>query len=152
MSNKYITWSRRRQEMYNNMPYIEFAFGTEQAEKVFANWGLKYPEDKDKCCSIIGCGDIIQKKDVEAFHRWERETLKTIEDEKLELLKDKQFCKDMFMYEMQNHEWQITLDNLDVITACGLTAQQIADSPVLMAAWKEAKAEYWQKCLDNDWF
>lgn len=148
----YIEWSRKRQEMYNNMPYIKFAFGQDQAEKVFAEWGLKYPEDSDKCCSLIGCGDIIQNKDVEAFHRWERETIKAIEDEKLELLKNKDFCKEMFMYELGNHEWQLTGDDNAVLRACGLTTKQVEADKMLATVWVETKKDYYQKCLDNDWF
>ena len=59
---------------------------------------------------------------------------------------------DMFYFELGNHEYQITLDLEPTIVACGLTINGINDNEILLKSLKQAKADFMQDCIDNDWF
>lgn len=150
--NKYIEFKNKEHEIYNNMPYIRYAFGEEQIIKVFNEWGLKYPKHRDKVTSLFGAGDIIQKKDLPLFNQWKRENLDSLQQEKQELLKDREFVYDMFMYELGNHEWQLSYNNNEVLYACGLTRKNIENNYLFAECWETSKKDYWQWCLDNDNF
>lgn len=149
---KYTDWNKRKEEAMKELPYIKFAFGKEQIAKVFSDWGLKYPDDIDKVDSFYGAGDIILKEDVPKYKQWYKDTNEKLDKEFDESMKDKEFVKDMFIYELGNHEWQISGDDWDTLDACGLSEEEVENDDFLREIWAESKKEYWKMCVENDWF
>lgn len=148
----YEQFKQEQQDKVNQMPYVRFAFGKTQIEKVFKEWGLSYPADEDKVCVIWGTGDIIQKKDVPAFRAWERDFDEAHQKEFDELLTHDEFVHEMFMCELANHEWQLTFDNETVIEACGFEIEEFVKDERLCDLWSVAKKEYWKQCEEHNWF
>jgi len=46
------------------------------------------------------------------------------------------------LYEMANHEYCITFDREEVLTACGLTENDYQTNADIRKAWKAARNEY----------
>lgn len=148
----YAEYTKQLQEKMNHLPYIKFAFGDYQTQAVFNSWGLTYPDDLDKVTTIYGAGDIIQKKDVEAFHQWYEEISKPLDDEFQELIKNDDFVIDMFIYELGNHEYQYSLDDTTVINACGFSMAEFNQDDRLTRLYKIATRKFFALCDENDWW
>lgn len=91
-------------------------------------WGLDPEKDLDKIVSI-GAGGYIQKKDRslmhETFDRHRRERKEAIAADQT----GEGFIFDMFLYELNNHEYGYTGDTSEALEALGLTAQEVVDDP-----------------------
>lgn len=104
----YKEYKDARQKRFNELP-IYFAFSDEQFEEVLRKTGASGPEDF-YTNSFLG-GGFYLKKDADAIRAWANE------DDKLdELMKDYEFAKDAFRYEMGNHEYFINLYQADLDT------------------------------------
>lgn len=148
----YAQYTREKQAAYNSMPYIRYAFGDYQTQAVFNSWGLTYPDDLDKVTTLWGCGDIIQKKDIAAFRKWNEEILKPFDAEFDELIQNDDFVIDMFIYEMGNHEYQYSEDDIEIIHACGLSLKYFEQHPHYLDLFKIAKRKFYQLCNENNWY
>lgn len=120
--NKYEELKAKQQKRVDSFP-MKFAFSDEQFNKAMNELGLS-PEDTDKVISIGG-GGFIRKSDLKAFE----ELFDTIDKEmKEEIAKDKtgeHFIKDMFFYELQNHEFGYTKELDDTLEALDLKKEDI---------------------------
>lgn len=100
--NKYVQLKEKHQNLFNAFP-ISFAFNHKQFAEGMKSLGLS-PEDKDKVVGIGG-GGFIRKKDKEAFNKLIRDNKKEMQDEILADKTGEGFIKDMFLYELANHEY-----------------------------------------------
>lgn len=120
--NLYKNLKSKHQKEVDEFP-ISFAFSDKQFAEGMRKLGL-LPTDTDKVYSI-GLGGFIRKKDSKAFG----DMLKRHTNEMNEAIsKDKTgagFIKDMFLYEMWNHEYGYTGDLEPVLSALGLTFKDI---------------------------
>ena len=127
--NKYTELRTRQQEEVNALP-LGFAFSNSQFDEMMRGWGLDPEKDTDKIVSI-GAGGFIQKKDRslmhETFARHERELKEAIASDAT----GEGFIFDMFLYELDNHEYGYTGDTTDALEALGFTAQEVVDDPRL---------------------
>lgn len=55
------------------------------------------------------------------------------------------FVYEMFLYEMDNHEYGYTGDLEDTLDALGMTIEEIAASEKLMAGLEKAKKVVWSR-------
>jgi hypothetical protein len=137
--NKYRELKQRHQTEVNNFP-IKFAFTNEQFEKGMQELGLA-PTDTDKVYSISG-GGFIRKTDAQAFgdmfKRHGAEMQKEIDADTT----GENFIKDMFTYELGNHEYGYTGDLSDTLDSLDLTMDKINNSPNLLKGLQLAIAEY----------
>ena len=99
------------------------------------------PTDTDKIVHIGG-GCYIRKTDREAF----RALVKKLEKEKEDALAadttGEGIIKDMFLYELGNHEYCITYDLEDTLNAVGLTVDEINADKRLLRGLEKALTQY----------
>lgn len=118
--NQYTELQERQQQEINALP-LGFAFGKEQFAEMMEQWGLDPEKDIDQICSI-GAGGYIQKKDVEAV----RQTFARHREERAAVLKaDTEYIYQMFLCELDNHEYSYTGDPTDALAALGYSLEQV---------------------------
>lgn len=128
MANTYITMKRRQQKEVDDFPMFA-AFSEEALYEGMKEMGLTNTE-RHKLTSL-GCGVFIRAADVPA---WEAMALRHKRERNEAILADKKgtgFIKEMFSYELSNHEYSFTLDLTDTLDALNLTVEQINASPAL---------------------
>ena len=129
----------RQQKEVNTLP-IRFAFNQEQFREIMKEWGLRPKMDLDKIARIPW-GGFIQKKDAplmhETFARHRRELQAAIDADPT----GEGFIKDMFLYELENHEYSYTGTSEDALEALGLSYEDVAANPKLVHGLELAEKE-----------
>ena len=145
MKNQYQILKDKQQKEFNAFP-IGAAFSQKQFEEMMAKWSL-FPTDTDKILHI-GSGCYIRKTDREAFH----ELVDRLDREKQEAIAADTtgdgIIKDMFLYELANHEYCITYDLDDTLDALGLTVDEINADPRLLRGLEKALKQYLKDTKD----
>lgn len=135
MKNLYLELKEQHQKEVNDFPTF-FAFDNKQFEKGMEKLGLQ-KDDTDKIVSIGG-GGYIKLADVEKwnniFNSYEEKKLLAMNDEKT----GQQYIVDMFVYELNNHEYSYTRDISDTLDALGLTGEQINNDERLRVGLAQA--------------
>lgn len=97
----------------------------------------------------FGGGGFIRKTDVKEF----LEMRKRAKEEILEEINNDQtgdaFIKDMFKYELANHEYCITHNLNDTLEAIGLTIEEIENNKALSKGLELARKEYLEEIEEN---
>ena len=132
--------TKRHQDEVNAFPMFA-AFNEAQLEEGMRKLGINpNPRNRSKITSI-GYGMYVRKSDVDAL----REMLRSHSKEKADAiaadLTGETFIKDMFVAEMENHEYAYTMDLTDTLHALGLTRSQVFETPVLLRGLKLAHDE-----------
>ena len=127
--NQYQVLRDRQQKEVNALP-IRFAFNQEQFREIMKEWGLRPKMDLDKIARIP-FGGFIQKKDAplmhETFARHHREFQAAVDADST----GEGFIKDMFLYELENHEFSYTGTAEDALDSLGLSYDDVAANPRL---------------------
>lgn len=135
--NKYEKMRKRQQEEFNALP-LGFAFSNEQFEKMMIGWGLDPEKDIDKILRIPG-GGFVQKKDRALLH----DTLNRHDAEMQAAIKEDKtgdgFIYEMFLYELNNHEYGYTRDATETLDALGYTFEQLEADKILAHGFKKAQ-------------
>ena len=136
--NRYAELRHRQQEEFNALP-LGFAFSNKQFDEMMRNWGLDPEKDVDKIYSI-GAGGFVQKKDAELLH----ETHKRLDEEMAAAIAADEtgegFIYEMFLYELDNHEYGYTGELEETLDALGYTVEDInADKRLLCGLNRAAK-------------
>ena len=143
--NKYRELKERQHKEMNSFP-MAFAFSDSQFQEGMRKLGLD-PNDTDKVCSIGGGGFILKtdaKALTELINRHGEEMQAEIDAD----LTGDGFIKDMFIYELANHEYCITYDYEDTLDALDLTLEQVLNTPKLKHGLAVARKEYLANCED----
>lgn len=134
--NQYSVLRARQQKEIDAFPFM-FAFSQKQFDEGMARLGLK-PTDTDKIYSI-GAGGYIRKSDSPAMHemldRHVAEMQAAIDADET----GEGFVVDMFIYELDNHEFSYTWDMEPALDALGLTMEQVARDPKLLHGLQKAR-------------
>ena len=137
--NSYVEMKERHQKEVNEFP-MKFAFSDEQFKKAMEELGLT-EKDVDKVIGI-GAGGFIKKTDVNDYKemgkRQFKEFWKAIQEDKI----GDKFIKEMFLYELANHEYIITREINDTLDALGLTDNDIRNNNNLRTGLLLAEKEY----------
>lgn len=96
----------RQQKEFNELP-LGFAFSMEQFRGMMERWGLDPEKDQDKLYRIPG-GGFIQKKDHKHFHEVADRHAAELEAAKKSDTDGTGFLYQMFLYELDNHEYGYT--------------------------------------------
>ena len=119
---------------------MRFAFSQEQFHEVMKEWGLRPKMDLDKIARIP-YGGFIQKKDAplmhETFAGHHRELQAAMDAD----LTGEGFIKDMFLYELENHEYSYTGTAEDALDSLGLSFEDVAADPRLARGLDLAEKE-----------
>jgi len=141
--NKYAELRQRQQEEFNALP-LGFAFSQKQFDEMMRGWGLDPEKDTGKIYSI-GAGGYVQKKDADLLHqtreRHDAELAAAIEADKT----GDGFIYEMFLYELDNHEYGYTGESEDTLDALCLTAQEVAADKRLLRGFEKAQKEIWDR-------
>ena len=139
MKNAYAEMKKRHQERVNALPLM-FAFSQQQFNEGMEKLGLK-PTDTHLITSI-GAGGFIRKSDVPLFN----ETMESLNIEAQAAIDADTdgtgFIKDMFLYELANHEYCITYDLEPTLDALNITEDQLINTPRLLKGMRLAREEY----------
>lgn len=142
--NRYAELRNRQQKEFDELP-ISAAFSNEQFKKMMEGWGLT-EDDTDKIYHI-GFGAYIQKKDAEKLH----ETTKRHNEEmEAAIAADETgegFIYEMFLYELDNHEYGYTGELEDTLDAIGYTLNEVNANKALNAGMLKAVREI----QDREW-
>lgn len=137
--NRYAELRKRQQEEFNALP-LGFAFSRKQFDEMMQEWGLDPEKDLDKLLRIPG-GGYIQKKDADLLHqtteRHDAEMAAAIAEDKT----GEGFIYEMFLYELDNHEYGYTRDTEDTLDALGYTAEEVLGNPRLKRGIEKAVTE-----------
>ena len=138
-TNEYLKLQTKHNEEFNNFP-IMFAFTDKSFEEGLVKLGLK-KSDTDKVISI-GYGGFIRKADKEAYLemtiRQANERKQAIEDDKT----GDGYIYQMFLTELNNHEYGYTYDYEDTLNSLNLTIEEINANPVMKKAFEKARNKF----------
>lgn len=135
--NKYVELKNKIQKEVDEFP-MGFAFSNEQFEKMKEELGVK----EDSELLSIGAGGFIRKVDKDAFNELFDNKAKRIDEEIENDKTGEGFIKDMFLYELANHEYCITYDLEDTLYALDLTYDEVMNDERLLRGLTLAKNEY----------
>ena len=148
--NAYAEMKARHQERVNALP-VKFAFGMNQFREMMESWGLT-ENDTDRIYKMGGTGGFYLREDSKLIFN-------TFEENEIELqaairndLDGSGFIKDMFRYELANHEYCITYDLEPTLDALGLSVDEVNNSPALLNGLRLAKREYLKEAEENEWY
>lgn len=137
--NRYAELRERQQKEFNALP-LGFAFSRKQFDEMMQEWGLDPEKDLDKLLRIPG-GGYIQKKDADLLHqtteRHSAEMATAIAEDKT----GEGFIYEMFLYELDNHEYGYTRDTEDTLDALGYTAEEVLGNHRLKRGIEKAVTE-----------
>lgn len=135
--NKYAELKNKLQKEFDEFPF-GFAFSNEQFEKMKEELGVK---DNSELISI-GAGGFIRKTDEKALDELINGKEKRMKEAIASDPTGEGFIKDMFLYELANHEYCITYDLRDTLEALDLTINEVMEDPRLKLGLELARNEY----------
>lgn len=134
----YRAMKERQQQEVNNFP-LGFAFGNQQFEEMMEKWGLDAKKNSDLAqVAALFAGAYIQKKDIPAYKAMCQRHRKELE---MAIAADKTgegFIYEMFLYELDNHEFGYTEDTREALDGLGFTAEEVAGNPRLKRGIEKA--------------
>ena len=136
--NRYAELKRRQQEEYNAFP-MQYAFSDRQFAEGMVALGLT-PTDTDKVYKAPGGGfyrreDSQRLKDM--FDRFDRELSEAIAADTT----GEGFIYEMFLTELNNHEFGYTMDTEETLDVLGYTAEEVLNDPRLKRGIEKAVTE-----------
>jgi len=141
--NSYIALKERRQREVNEFPFF-FAFNTEQFEQGMAKFGLT-PDDMDKIYRLSDVGGFYLRTDSarlkEMWDRHEREQNEAIANDET----GEGYIYQMFLYELDNHEYGYTGNPEEALGALCITPDEIVKSSRLQRGYSKAVDEIRQR-------
>lgn len=148
--NAYQEMKSRHQKRVNALP-VKFAFSMDQFRKAMAELGLT-ENDTDKIYKMGNTGGFYLRTDskliFDTFEQNEAEMKAAIAAD----TDGTGFIKDMFLYELANHEYCITRDLEPALDALGLSVEEINESPALLNGLRLARVEYMRAAEANGWY
>jgi hypothetical protein len=129
----------RQQKEFNELP-LGFAFSDKQFDEIMGKWGLDPEKDLDKLYRIPG-GGFIQKKDHKHFHEVVDRHAAELEAAKQSDADGTGFLYQMFLFELDNHEYGYTGEYEDTLESLGLTMKDVHKSVRLTRALEKAAKE-----------
>lgn len=129
----------RQQKEFNELP-LGFALSDKQFDEIMGKWGLDPEKDLDKIYRIPG-GGFIQKKDHKHFHEVVDRHAAELEAAKQSDADGTGFLYQMFLFELDNHEYGYTGEYEDTLESLGLTMKDVHKSVRLTRALEKAAKE-----------
>lgn len=134
--SQYLELKERHQAELNAFPMF-FAFSEKQFAEGMAKLGLS-ENDTGKIYRLGTTGGFIRKSDSKDLSSLMKRHNKEMQDAIDADTTGKGFIFDMFLYELENHEYCITHDITDTLNALGVTKKQIENNPALKVGFLAA--------------
>ncbi len=136
--NRYAALKQRQQEEFSAFP-MQFAFSNQQFAEGMAALGLA-PTDTDKVYTAPG-GGFYRREDSQRLRdmmdRFDQELQSAIAADET----GDGFVYEMFLYELDNHEYGYTMDTEEALAAMGYTAGEVFSDPKLKRGIEKAATE-----------
>ncbi len=136
--NRYEALKQRQQAEFSAFP-MQFAFSDRQFAEGMVKLGLK-PTDTGKVNAAPG-GGFYRREDSQRLKammdRFDQELQEAIAGDKT----GEGFIYEMFLYELNNHEFGYTRDTEDALDALGYTAGEVLGDPRLKRGIEKAVTE-----------
>ena len=136
--NRYEDLKQRQQQEFSAFP-MQYAFSNRQFAEGMAALGLE-PTDTDKVYKAPG-GGFYRKEDgprlKEMMDRFDRELQSAIAADET----GDGFIYEMFLAELNNHEFGYTMDTEEALDALGYTAEEVLGDPRLKRGIEKAATE-----------
>ena len=129
----------RQQKEFNELP-LGFAFSMEQFIGMMERWGLDPEKDQDKIVRIPA-GGFLQKKDRDHYKEVTDRHYAELEAAKKSDTDGTGFLYQMFLFELDNHEYGYTGEYEDALESLGLTMKDVHKSVRLTRALEKAAKE-----------
>lgn len=129
----YADWADKVHRTISHFP-MGFAFSDEQFEEQKKKLGVT---ENNELIAIPGNG-FIRKKDKKEF----KKLFSYLDTKKEEFLKSAKFVYEMFLYEMDNYEYGLTMNKAEVLAACELSWKQVKENPMYMQCFIRAEQDY----------
>jgi hypothetical protein len=144
--NKYDEMKKRHSEDINKFPF-GFAFSDEQFKDMMKKFNLK-ETDTDKIIGI-GAGGFVKKTDINSmqkmFKNHKKELWSLIKGDK----KGEKFILDMFVSELNNHEYSFTNDISSTLNALSITSDDLEKNSSLAKGLKLAEEKILKELSEN---
>ena len=128
--NTYEEMKDRQQKLVNALP-LAFAFTDKQYKAKLQEWNITEEEARAGAIVGIGGGGFIRSQDAQKV----ADTFDSIRDEIRDAIAADQtgdgFIYQMFLYELQNHEFIITQDAAETLEALEITEKDLKKRPAL---------------------
>lgn len=133
----YTEMKERHQSEVNALP-LAFAFSHDRYLERLAAWNITEEEAKAGAIVGIGNGGFIRASDRDLVIS----TFERIADEEAAAIAADQdgtgYIYQMFLYELQNHEYSYTGDIDDTLDALNISNKDLAENPALLAGLNAA--------------
>lgn len=137
--NAYLEMQIRQQEEMNAFPMFA-AFNKEQFEEGMKKLDLN--PTNIKAIQSVGYSMYARKKDMPAFREMCARHYKERANAIAADITGEGFIRDMFIVEMENHEYGYTLDLTDTLRALQLTIPEVNANPTLLHGLKLAQEAF----------
>ena len=144
--NKYKQMKDRHSKEIHAFPMF-FAFNDQQFAEGMKKLGLA-PTDTKKIYRFGSTGGFYRKTDSEELKSMLLRHSLEMDEAIAEDTTGEGFIYDMFLYELANHEYCITMDYEDTFCSLGLTAEEIYGKTALVAGLEKATKKYLEGCED----
>ena len=139
--NEYRAMKKRHQQEVHAFP-LGYAFGNQQFKELMSKWGLDADKKEDLAqVSSLFVGAYILKKDIPAYrdmcHRHQEEREAAIAADQT----GDGYIYQMFLCELEDHEYGYTRDTEDALTILGYTIQDVLGDPRLKHGIEKAEAK-----------
>lgn len=138
--NRYAEMRQRQQQEVNALP-LGFAFSNKQFDEMMRGWGLDPDKDVDKIYKLGGTGGFYKKADAQLIRDTFSRHNAELEEAIAEDTTGEGFIYEMFLCELDNHEYGYTRDTEDTLDALGYTADEVLGDPRLKRGIEKAVTE-----------
>ncbi len=146
--NQYVEFLKKQERTFNALP-LAYAYSEEQLKDAMKKLGVSSPDELLRGPS--GC--LFRKQDRELIHN----TIRKLDTELKECLHESySFAYDAFKYELGNHEYCITYDAGDALTALSLNydwdtgrCKELETNPDLQRAFDDAVRDCTPTCEEE---
>ena len=129
--SQYLDMVKRHIQEIEEFP-MKYAFSEEQLQEALKQLGAK----REECISFYGC--IMKKSDIPKY----KEMCAKQEAEIRKALKNEEFAKEAFRYEMDNHEYAINWEGDENVLSSLYIDWNFVEENHLENAYSEAKREH----------
>lgn len=140
--NRYTILREKQQKEFNEANLLGYAFGDEQFRELMGRWGIDPDNSKElKKVAYVCAGAYILVENIPAYkeltRRQREEFQAAVEEDKT----GDGFIHEMFLYELDNHEYGYTGELDDTLDALGYTVDDIMSNPQLKHGLEKATGE-----------
>lgn len=140
--NRYKELRDRQQKEFDEANLMGYAFGNEQFKALMERWGINPDKEEElKKVAHVYAGAYILVENIPAYKELRSRQTAEFEAAVAEDKTGDGFIYEMFLYELNNHEYGYTGDTEDTLEELGYSADDIMNNPQLKHGLEKAAGE-----------